>query len=216
MERNSTLPMEGRQLDLFDLEALAQDVRARARVRAPEVIDAITIARRVLGAGRVHRVPGFSTTGMLVPVDGEYRIFVRRHAADENFILAHELGHWALRQARYVGPDEETFANHIGAAIIASPTALRAAYAHHGENLPAIARVFAATQSFVVLRLAEVRRDERALVSRDAVRIRTTGAFTWPAPYEVRRWKDERPPRGVQRAKLRGPYDAGRVAFRAA
>lgn len=209
----------GHQLSLFETEALARDLRRRAKVDDDEVVASESIARRLLGPRAVQRIRRFSARGVISPIRGEYRIFLRAGAPDENFTIAHELGHWALRLAQYPssGEDEERNANAIGAAIVASPVATRRAHQHFGEQLGAIAKAFDSTQSFAVLRLAEVLGDERALVARDnTVRIRSSGAFRWPELDEVCRWKAGRVPRGIQRATLRGSYDRGRVAFRAA
>lgn len=204
------------QLSLFDLETIAGDTRKRVKLKDDEVVASEVIARKLLGPHAVERIPRFSATGMLAKIRGAYRIILRRNAPDENFTIAHELGHWSLRAIGYDGPDEERYADAIGAAIVASPAATRSAYSHFGEKLPAIAKVFRGTQSFVVLRLAEVLGDERALLSRDAVRIRSQGAFQWPEADELRAWERTRPPPGVRRAALQGPYDRGRVAFVAA
>lgn len=218
MERGWGMVGDGHQLSLFDLESIAKDTRRQAKLAAEDVVPSETIARRLLGPNAIERVPRFSATGMLVPVHGQHRIFLRRNAPDENFTIAHELGHWSLRKVGYCGPNEERYADVIGAAIVATPEATRRAHLTFGENLAPIAKAFRVTQSFVVLRLAEVLHDERALVSRQAVRIRSSGAFAWPDdPEEVRSWeRSRRPPQGVKRSALRGTYDRGRVAFLAA
>jgi hypothetical protein len=206
----------GTRLDFHDLEALALETRTRARVDDEDVVRPGVMAVRLLGRDGLHRMPRLSATGMLIPVEGRYRIFVRRNVPDEAFVIAHELGHWSLRNIGYSGPDEERFADYVGAAIMAPPKVVRWAYRRFGESLGEIARVFHATQSMIVLRLAEVLGDERALVSPRDVRVRSAGRFHWPSASELRAWRDGRTPPGVQRAALRGAYDAGRVAFRAA
>jgi hypothetical protein len=148
-------------------------------------------------------------------MEGRYRIFVRSEAEDRNFVIAHELGHWALRLAMYDGAREEEFADRIGAAIVAPPAAVRAAYHFFGENLSALAKHFGSTQSLVVLRLAEVLCQDRALLSPERARVlAANGPLATATPEELRAWAKGRSPKGIRKAHLRSGYDRGRVAFR--
>lgn len=203
-----------RQLGLFACEELAREVRARARLEPDEVAPSGLVARRLLGPKAVTEIPRFRTEGLFTFVEGQPRIFVRRGAPDRNFLIAHELGHWAVHEFRIDVENEEDAANMIGAAIVAPPNALRRARDSIGEKLAKLARIFEATQSMIWLRLGEVLGDERALVTEHSVRFRSAGAFPWYEP-AVRAWARGRPPSGVRKAVLRTGYDSGRITLRA-
>jgi IrrE N-terminal-like domain len=206
-------------LDERDCEELARAVRIEAAVDPEAIERSVIIARGILGPDGVEEVPHFSTPGVLARVKGRRRIFIRKGVSDANFIIAHELGHWALaRFANYESSDieeEEKLANRIGAAIVAPAPVLRAAHQHHGESLRQLALDFDATQSMVWLRLGEVLGDERALVTLDCVRVRSRGAFAWDE-LAVRRWAQGRAPLGVKKTRLMGTrYDSGRIVLKA-
>jgi hypothetical protein len=70
------------------------------------------------------------------------------------------------------------------------------------------------SQTATFLRLGEVLRDERAVVTRSGnVLVRTQGAFPWASVPVVDVARGKRWP-GLSRAHLRGGIDDGRVALR--
>jgi len=202
-----------------ELERLARDLRRIARLTDDEIALAPTIAERVLGVP-VRLAPTMATAACLAEHDGRWRIFLRAVGPDTNFDVAHELAHYALRElAGYRGPDEERFANHVAAAMLAPPKIVRHFRREHGDGLAPIrplARAVVISQTASQLRLGEVLEDERAVVTKTGnVIIRSRGVFPWASVPIVdvarggARWK------GVAKARLRGGIEEGRVALRA-
>lgn len=201
-------------MEFVELEKLARCIRRLAGLEDDELLLAPEIAGRLLGPRGVV----FGPPGTCAHLDG-MRIVVPRDHPDLNFAVAHELAELALvRTNRFDGRhvDRERAANYLGAAILAPPQAVRRAHEYHGERLRTIARIFALSQTSMALRIAEVRGDERAVVTRTGhVIVRSKGAFPWmtvPVLSVARgttRWK------GLVKAHLRGGIDEGRVALRA-
>lgn len=196
--------VKGEQLEL---ELLAREVRRRAGLTDDDTELATRIAARVLGPDAVALDPALANAAYL------------RRTIDGCFHVAHELGEWALRSLAKFHGDEasrERAANYIAAAILAPEAAVRRAHATFGERLRPIASRFQMSQTSIVLRLAEVKGDERAVVTRTGnVLLRTQGAFPWAdvpildVAQGGARW------RGLAKAPLRGGIDEGRVALRA-
>lgn len=200
-----------RALDAQALESLAVAVRRIARLEPDEIVPSASIVDRVLGHGGLQIVRSLSTPAVLARVADQWRIYLSGRAIDTNFVVAHELGHWILdREGVPRGRETEVQASYIGAAIIASPQAMRRAYFYYGERYAQLAKAFGATQSLVALRIAEVLGADRALVS---TVVRVKGAFAWPDAEVVREWATA-PPAGVARVPLRGAYDRGRVVLK--
>mgnify|MGYP000529385915 CR=1 FL=1 len=194
-----------------DLERIAADLRRIARKAEDEIVSAKAMAKAITGHA-VEFVPRYPATSALATVYGQRRVFARVGAKDENFNIAHELGHYGLEQLGYEGPDEEAYASYIGAALIAPPKAVTAAYAHHGEKLRPLARLFTLTESSVWLRLAEVRRDDRVLIAPGSTELVRVRGLAWPETPVILRWYDGRPPTG--HAKKRLADDPKRVGIR--
>ncbi len=112
---------------------------------------------------------------------------------------------------------EERAANYVGAAILAPPRAVRAAHNQWGERrLKTMARAFAMSQTAMVLRLAEVLADERAVVTQDGGwYLRTIGGYAWDQLALVDIVHPTYRIKGLAKATLRGGIDEGRVALRA-
>lgn len=207
--------MKGEQLEL---EILAREVRRRAGLSEDDLELATRIAARVLGPDAVALDPEMLGAAYLRRTIDGYQIVVNPGARDVRFHVAHELGEWALKMmTRFEGSeaDRERAANYIAAAILAPEGAVRRAHTHVGERLRALADRFGLSQTSMALRLAEVRGDERAVVTKTGnVLLRTSGALDWtqiPIVDVARgaaRW------RGLARAELRGGIDEGRVALR--
>lgn len=199
-----------------DLEDLATEVRRRASLDDDDLELAPVIVTRVLGPDALGIVPDLHGYGHLArDSEGRYRIHIHPGKPDLNFTIAHELGHWALREiAGFRGSvvEEERAANYLGAAILAPPSTVRRAHDQWGEKVRTIAHAFGISQTAMVLRLAEVRRDERAVVTRSG-NVLARGMLWERVPVfdiarSARQW------RGLARAKLRGGIDEGRVALR--
>lgn len=157
------------------------------------------------------------TPAMLAPVNGRWRIFVRRGVPCETvgFLIGHELGHWALRRegARFdAEADEERAADYVGAALVATHAAFRRAVREHGTDVRALAEVFGTTESLCLLRLGETTGRDLALVRPGLVRVRGQLNFVWPDEPTIRGWATGRVPPGI--AKTRGlDGDRRRVAL---
>jgi hypothetical protein len=200
------------------VERLALEIRSLARVGETDVLSAETIARRLTGPVIYH--PIVSTRGMLSIVDSQPRIIANPRARDLNFVVAHELGHYALRYVlKWSGPidEEEELANRIGPAIIAPQELLRRAFAWFGaEKIAPVAKLFRMTQTSTVLRRAEAEREERAIVTVNRnVIVRSYGGYAWAAAPVVSAWASGRPPKGLRKVRLTGAFDRGRVALSA-
>lgn len=199
---------------ITELERLAREIRALARLGDDDLPLAPTIAERILGPDAVL----FGLPGTTSRLDG-LRIIVPPEHPDLNFAVAHELAEWGLREImRYAGPhaEKELAANYVAAALLAPPSTVRRAYSAFGESLKPIAKAFGLSQTSATLRLAEVRGDERAVVTkRGNVILRSQGSFPWAdvpvlqVAHGRERW------RGLAKAHLRGGIDEGRVALRA-
>jgi hypothetical protein len=172
---------------------------------APNVI---RLARCVLGVGvqTVHAraLPG---DGALAIVHGQARIYVRSglSPARQRWVIAHELGHWAL------GIDSSCQANEdkcdaFAAALLVPRRAFKCALTRVGLHCSTLARELAVTESCVALRLGEVTGCPVALLTPQRVRVRGD-EFAWPS--EIR---NSRIP-NTRKITLRD--DRRRVAFMA-
>lgn len=149
---------------MVELERLARTVRRLAGLDDLDLLSSLTIAQRVLGAP-VRLVPSLETRACISMADGTYRIFIRALEREAHFDVAHELGHWALRElARYAGAEEERFANRIAGAIVAPGSAVKWATAQHGRGMRPIkplANLTGISDTSANLRLSEVLGDDR-------------------------------------------------------
>ncbi len=172
------------------------------------------IVARVIGPNTIRIVPSLKTEACLAVVDGRYRVVLREIGRDSNFAIAHELAHWAMRELAHTVPDgnEERQANYLGAAILAPPRAVTSAHRFYGEKPRALADAFGLSQTSTILRLGEVRHDERAVMTRNGHRLlRSEGRFAW----ETVELRGVTHVAGLTRARLRGGIDEGRIAWRA-
>ena len=207
--------MKGEQLEF---EILAEEVRRRAGLLYDDRELATRIAARVLGPNAVAFDSTMSGAAYLRRTDDGWQIVVNPRARDVRFHVAHELGEWALRAlARFEGTElaRERAANYIAAAILAPEEAIRRAHQAHGERVRAIATEFQMSQTAIVLRLAEVQGDERAVVTRTGnILVRTQGAFPWANVPVVDVARGETRWAELAKTHLRGGIDEGRVALR--
>jgi Zn-dependent peptidase ImmA (M78 family) len=199
-----------------DLEDLARAVRRMAGLSDDELPTAPVIVARVLGPDTIQLVPELHGYGYLQRTeDGSFRILVRPDRPDLNFTIAHELGHWALRElAGFQGEvvEEERAANYLAGAILAPPPMVHRAHSQWGEKVRTIARAFGVSQTAMVLRLAEVRQEERAVVTRTG-NVLARGML-WSRVPVVDIARGDRRWRGLAKATLRGGIDDGRIALR--
>lgn len=208
--------LKGEQLEF---ELLAREVRRRAGLHDDDLELATRIAGRLLGPRAIALEPKLAGAAYLRKTKDGWQIVANPRSKNVRFHIAHELGEWALRTLAQFDGDElsrERAANYIAAAILAPESALRKAHARVGEQIRELASQFQMSQTAIVLRLAEITGDERAVVTKTGnVLIRTQGAFPWgdvPILEIARgatRW------RGLRKANLSGALDVGRVALRA-
>lgn len=200
-----------------DGEALAAEVRRLAGL-APDAFVVVTdVAVAVLGEDAIVVDPELAGTTYLRHVGGRYEIVVRLDAPDLRFRLMHEVAHVAIRRAGIAlgTADEERFANYVAAAVIAPRDLVKRAHAHYGERPRALAKIFGLSQTAMVLRLGEVLRDERVVVTQSGnVLMRSQGTFPWADTPVVAIARGERKARGLAKANLEGGIDAGRVSLR--
>lgn len=203
-----------------EIEALAGEIRRMAGAVDDGPVLATRMATRLLGPDAValdHRMA--SAAFLRRTRAGGYQIVVNPAVPDVRFAIAHEIGEWALQTiVRFAGHGaaREQAANRIAAALLAPAPAVLRAHDRLGERLPALADAFGVSQTAVVLRLAEVRGDERAVVTRTGhVIVRTRGAYPWAAVPVLEVARGQRAWRGLRKTALRGGIDAGRVALKA-
>jgi hypothetical protein len=198
----------------MNVEGFAAYLRRKAGIRATELVMAPTIVARLMGDGALGLAPGLASAACLTAMGGRHVILLREFSHDSNFDIMHECAHWALRVVwGRPSDDTERNANALAAAILAPPQLLLSAHRKH-RSLQAMSNELMLSQTATFLRLGEVLRDERAVVTRSGnVLVRTQGAFPWASVPVVdvargRRWP------GLSRAHLRGGIDDGRVALR--
>lgn len=193
-----------------DVEQLAESFRRMAGVGVDEVRPVTRMVIAVLGPDAL----AIDEPGAPARLEGR-RVWVAANDPDPYFSIAHEVGEWLLRDVvGYAGRGEpkERLANRIAGAILAPRHLLLRVHGRLGERPRAIGRVFVLSQTAVVLRLAEVLGDRRAVVTRSGhVLARGEGWERVPA-VDVARGRVSLP--GLAKARLRGGIDDGRVALR--
>lgn len=203
-----------RQLELF-----AERVRRLAGVNSEEIVDAAQLANRLIGPGSVVIVDRLACGARLRWVENGYRIELQEGLSDINFACAHELAHWALRELEhYEGPDEERFANYVGAALVAPRALVRAAATFYGAKLESVEPMSGAlmiSQTAATLRLGEVLGDDRVVVTKSGNVLRSSEeAFPEPDRRIVAFARSKRARPGVVKVALRGGIDTHRIALR--
>jgi hypothetical protein len=110
--------------------------------------------------------------------------------------------------------EEERSANYIAGAILAPASTLRRAHLHFGNVLRPIAKAFGMSDTAMHLRLAEVLKDERAVVTkRKNIFIRSQGKFPWEAVDVVAVARGEIVDPRIEVVPMRG-LERGRAALR--
>ena len=201
--------------DATEVEGLAAKMRKRAGLPRDRIVDAGELAVRLLGANCLVVLERLAVGARLRRThDADYIIEIRDNLPDVNFCVAHEVAHWGLAEvARYVGPDEERLANSLAAALLAPAQIVKGIVAQHGlmlGSMKPLAQLARISQTSANIRLSEVLRDERAvLTARNGnVLHRADSTFPWSSETALRHhWK------GLAKAKLRGGIDEGRTAL---
>lgn len=193
--------MGGEQLEL---EGIADGAYLDAGLDADQPHVA-RLARALLGPNAITKAPRpIHGPAALVRIGDEWRIVIGRHLPPlyAHFAIAHELGHYLLRQHGYDGDDEERAADFLGAALIAPRRAFLAARRAVGEDLPDLARAFGMTETAVALRLGEVCHVPLAVVAPQTVRVRGPEEWVWPDESTLRRWARGRVQPGIRKVRL--------------
>lgn len=188
-----------------DLEAEAESLYRMAGLDPDSPPGPAVLARRILGPASVRHAPPqhLPGDGALARVRDSWRIYVRAGLTPERlgFAVAHELAEHHLARIGYRGSDIEERADRLGAAILAPRGAIRAALAHCGDDVRALAHAFVSTQSWAAMRTAEVTGAPTALVSPAKVRVRGQLEFVWGSEQDVRALATKPRP-GIHRARL--------------
>jgi uncharacterized protein DUF955 len=190
-------------MDLAELEGLAMLPYAERGIdpeNPPPIFDLI---RAFLGV-RVQRpanMPGPPASRFVV--GGQERIAVKASVPIEYaaFYAAHELGHVLLRRSGFLGADEESCADYLGAALLMPRAAVLALYRAEGFAPRALAESIVCTQTAAALRLGEVLTAPLAAVSPAVIRVRGPSAWVWPDERTIRAWA-QRPRPGLSRVRL--------------
>lgn len=202
----------------MEFEGIAAEVRRRAGVRPGELIVITRAAARLLGPDAIAADEEMEIPAYLCRTFDGFQIVANPRSKDLRFHISHELGEWALKTlAHFSGTHtaRERAANYIAAAILAPADEVRSIRRARGERIGSMARHFGMSQTAMVLRLAEVQGDERAVVTVSGnVLIRTQGAFPWETVPVVGVARGESRWLGLAKARLRGGIDEGRVALR--
>lgn len=152
----------------LELEELAAELRRMACVESDEIVSALTMAKRILGVP--VRVLGTLPTQACLTHDeaGRYRITIRRLEPESHFAVAHELGHWALREiAQADPPNEEELANRIAAALCVPSTLAKQVTkgVRRSHQFRPLAKATGVSETSAALRLRDLQDEARAVVT---------------------------------------------------
>lgn len=197
------------------METLATEVRRSAGLCDDDLLLGPEIAARVVGPENVL----LSKCRVGARLEGRRIVVPARHP-DISFAFCHELAELIIQERGInAGAHEqkERAANYIACAIQAPAPTVYRAHAHFGERLSMIARVFGLSKTAAHLRLREVLGDEGAIVTRRGnVLVRNPAVIDWTHPDIVAAPHNEIRFLGLQRSRLRGRIDNGRIALRVA
>jgi len=191
-------------LDTTEVEGLAVEFYRRLRLDPAVPVDTFRLARLLLGPGTIER--GTAIVGeaaKVFTVNGKRRIAVSRKLAVEyaQFFVGHELGHIVCDEIGYREDDIERVCDMFGAAVMAPIPAVHALLRIFGRDHEAIADELVSTQTHAALRVAEVLRIPRAIITPARVYARGPEEFVWGPEDELRKLaRRERP--GVSKSRL--------------
>ena len=198
-----------------EIERLAMDVRRGAGFGDDQVVHVNAVVRHWMGVGVEMIEPGGLYLGSLEVIGGRVQIVVVDTALDPRFVAAHELGHWVFRHRLGMSftteADEERAANVFAATLLAPASLVSRAYEFFGEDVPEIADGLRISQTSAVLRLGEVRGEDRGVVTPGGRALLRGATLTRERALAAARGDV----RGLARTRLRGGLDEGRVAIRA-
>lgn len=196
----------GMGLDSADIEGEADALYKAAGIDPGTAAPPVWLANELLGEGCVvgmHSL-GVPGGGCLVRVNGQHRIYFRNRLPPErrDFVIAHELAHWALGCRAGCGAEEEASCDALAAALIAPRCAFLKVFRRHGARFGRLAKAFATTESLVALRLGEATLAPVVLVAPNSVRVRGA-AWSWPSEPAAIRELSALPMPGLRKAQLR-------------
>lgn len=195
-----------------EIERLAMHVRRGAGYGDDEALDVEAAVLHWLGLP-IATSPRMTVPGALAMVDGRWQVQIQQRARDPLFVAAHELGHWSFRHVAmpFQSLAAEERAANLFAAILLAPRALVVrAFDHYGEAIGPIAEGIGISQTATVLRLGEVRGEDRAVVTRTEYAHVRGPRMTRERALDAARGNAP----GLVTARLRGGIDEGRVAIR--
>lgn len=176
-------------LDSADIEGEAESLYRSAGIDAGTPAPAVWLATELLGQGCVVGIHALQQPGggCLVRVSGQARIYFRHRLPPErrDFVVAHELAHWALGDRAGEELETEQACDALAAALIAPRRAFLKLVQKHGARFTLLARAFATTESLVALRFGETTFEPLALVAPRSVRVRGA-AYSWPSEPALR------------------------------
>lgn len=152
-----------------EIERVAMDIRRGAGFGDERVVHVGATVRHWMGVDVAMVEPGQLQLGTLVRAGDGWQIVVVDTAMDPRFVASHELGHWVFRHLLGMTfpslDDEERAANVFAAVLLAPAKLVTRAHAHFGEDVRAIAKGLHISQTSTVLRLGEVRGEDRGVVT---------------------------------------------------
>jgi len=201
-------------LDQADIEGEADRLYRAADLDPGTAAPVIWLASELLGDGSVVAVHSLSEPGggCLARVNGQVRIYYRSRLPPQrrDFVVAHELAHWALRDSAGGELETEAACDSLAAALIAPRAAFLKVVARHGAHFTRLAKAFACSESLAALRFGETTLEPLALVAPRSFRVRGAD-YTWPSERVIREIA-ALPKPGLRKAVLRD--DSARVTLR--
>lgn len=189
-------------MDLWDVDAVQQELFARAGLDPDEGVSPVAIARGLGIEVRVVSHPKFPGDGALVRLHDQWIAFVRGGISRERkrFALAHEIAEWALRGV--VDERIEDACNAIAAALLAPRRAfVRRAREVGDVAFEQLALPFEISQTAAALRTGELQRVDLAVIRPGLVRTRGERLREVPQA-DLIRWSRGNVPNGVAKVKL--------------
>jgi hypothetical protein len=203
------------RLEPGDVEGLAVALYERLGFDPATPVDTFRLARKLLGPDAIERATGIvGVPAKVFFVRGERRIGVSKRLQVEHsrFVVGHELGHIVLDEIGYREDDIESVCDAFGAAVMAPAPAVRAMIAAFGRDHEVMADEICSTQTWAVLRVAEVLGIPRAVLTPRRIYARGPDGFVWGTEGELRRISRERVQRpGLRKTRLTD--DPGRVVL---
>lgn len=194
--------------DSGELEGIAAGLFDEAGQDPCDPPNVMRMIRSLLGADGFRRGSNLVVgRACLAQTPGGPRIYATRAATLHDVL--HELAHWALRRAGYVGEREEQNANYIAGALL-MPRRAMATASRDRLTLPELAERFRTSETCAALREAEVQRLPRVIVAPKHIHVRGPEEWIWPAETTLRSWAKRGKP-GLRKTQLTD--DPGRVVL---